>query len=265
MSDRIHPTAIISPSAELGENVNIGPYAIIEDSVFIGAGCRIDAHAIIKSYTRMGKDNHIHSHALVGGTPQDLKFAGETSWLELGDGNTIREFATLHRGTEGGGGLTSIGSHNLIMAYCHVAHDCHVGSHIVMSNNATLAGHVTVEDYAIIGGLSAVHQFCRIGRNAFVGGMTGIPQDLPPWMLAAGGRALVQGPNIVGLRRAGATRDVMSALKEAYRIVWRSGMPRSDALMTIEQEYSDVAQVMEFVTFIRASERGICSAEKGDD
>lgn len=258
----IHPTALIHPGASIGEDVEIGPYAIIEEHVVIGDRCRIDAHAVIKNYTKMGRGNHIHSHAMVGGEPQDLKFQGEVTWLEIGDGNRIREFATLHRGTQGGGGVTRLGSRNLCMAYAHVAHDCQLGSDIVMSNGATLGGHVRVDDYAIIGGLSAVHQFCHIGTHAFVGGMTGVAQDLPPWMLAAGSRALVHGPNLVGLRRAEAGRDVIAAFKQAFRLVWRSDMPRPEALDLLEKEYAAMPQIMAFVAFIRGSERGLCPAEK---
>ena len=173
-SQQVHPTAIVHANAQIGKDVEIGPYAIIEEHVVIGDRCRIDAHAVIKDYTRMGVGNHIHSHALVGGEPQDLKFQGEVTWLELGDDNRIREFATLHRGTEGGGGITRIGSRNLCMAYTHIAHDCQLGNDIVMSNGATLGGHVRVDDFAIIGGLSAVHQFGHVGTHAFVGGMTGV-------------------------------------------------------------------------------------------
>ncbi len=261
-SPMIHPTAIVASSAELGSGVEIGPYAIVEDHVSIGDGTRVDAHAVIKQYTRMGKCNHIHSHALVGGTPQDLKFRGEITWLELGDENTIREFATLHRGTEGGGGITRMGSHNLCMAYTHVAHDCQVGSHIVLSNGATLGGHVTVDDFAIIGGLSAVHQFSHIGTHAFVGGMTGVAQDLPPWMLAAGSRALVHGPNLVGLRRIGASRETIGALKKAFRLIWRSELSRAEALDQLTTEYANIPELMEFVNFVHKSERGLCPAEK---
>ncbi len=258
----IHPTAIVASSAELGAGVEIGPYAIIEENVIIGEGSRVDAHAVIKRYTRMGKRNHIHSHALVGGEPQDLKFQGEITWLELGDENTIREFATLHRGTEGGGGITRVGSRNLCMAYTHVAHDCQVGDNIVLSNGATLGGHVKVDDFAIIGGLSAVHQFSHIGTHAFVGGMTGVAQDLPSWMLAAGSRALVHGPNLVGLRRVGASRETIAALKKAFRLVWRSELSRAAALAQLSEEYASIPELMEFVDFVRNSERGLCPAEK---
>ncbi len=258
----IHPTAVVHPGAQIGKDVEIGPYAIIEEHVVIGDRCRIDAHAVIKDYTKMGMGNHIHSHALVGGEPQDLKFHGEVTWLELGDDNRIREFATLHRGTEGGGGITRIGSRNLCMAYTHIAHDCLLGNDIVMSNGATLGGHVRVDDFAIIGGLSAVHQFGHVGAHAFVGGMTGVAQDLPPWMLAAGSRALVHGPNLVGLRRAGASRETIAAFKQAFRLIWRSEMPRSEALELLAKDYAEMPQVMDFVDFVRSSERGLCPAEK---
>ena len=204
-----------------------------------------------------------HIHDLIPAVkPQDLKFQGEVTWLELGDDNRIREFATLHRGTEGGGGITRIGSRNLCMAYTHIAHDCQLGNDIVMSNGATLGGHVRVDDFAIIGGLSAVHQFGHVGTHAFVGGMTGVAQDLPPWMLAAGSRALVHGPNLVGLRRAGASRETISAFKQAFRLIWRSEMPRSEALDLLANDYANLPQVMEFVDFVRSSERGLCPAEK---
>ena len=259
---QIHPTAIVDPGAELGMDVVVGPYAIIEDNVIIGDGCTIGSHAVIRPYTRMGKGNRIASHAIVGGEPQDLKFQGEISWLEIGNENSIREFATLHRGTAGGGGVTRVGNNNLCMAYTHIAHDCQLGSRIVLSNCATLAGHVQVDDFAIIGGLSAVHQFVHIGIHAFVGGMTGVAQDLPSWMLAAGSRALVHGPNLVGMRRAGASDQAISAMKKAYRLIWRSSIPRSDALEQLTVEYHNIPEVMEFVNFIRKSERGICPAEK---
>ncbi len=174
MAVKIHPSAFIDPGAQLGVDVTVGPCVVIEGQTVIGDRCRIDAFASVKEYTKLGEDNHIYSYAAVGGEPQDLKFHGEESWLELGHRNRIREFATLHRGTEGGGGKTTVGDDNLLMAYTHVAHDCHVQNGIVMSNGATLAGHVTVGEGAILAGLSAVHQFVRIGRYAFVGGMSGI-------------------------------------------------------------------------------------------
>lgn len=258
----IHPTAIVSSGAELGDDVIIGPYVVIEDDVCIGARTRVDSHAVIKQYTKMGADNHVHSHAVVGDKPQDLKFAGERTRLDIGDGNSIREFATIHRGTAGGGGVTRIGNGNLCMAYTHIAHDCILGDGIVMSNAATLAGHIQVGSHAIIGGLAAVHQFCRIGEHAFVGGMSGVPQDLPPWMLATGSRAQVHGPNLVGLRRAGASQRTIAAFKTAFRLVWKSEMPRAEALDLLLSDSGDIPEIRDFVTFVRESSRGICTAEK---
>jgi UDP-N-acetylglucosamine acyltransferase len=266
MSVQAHHTAIIHEDAQLAEGVVVGPYAVIDDKVFIGKNCIIDSHAVIKSYVRMGEGNRVHSHALVGGEPQDIKFGGEESWLEIGNNNNIREFATLHRGTAGGGGITKIGDNNLIMAYCHVAHDCRLGSHVIMSNGATLAGHIELGDHVIIGGLSAIHPFCRVGRGAFLGGASGLPQDLPPWMLAAGPRAaLVMGPNVIGLRRMGVSGEIISALRDAYKTIWRSKIPRAEALDSLEQKYPDVAEVIELINFIRSSERGICGAPEKDE
>ena len=260
MSAAIHPSAFVSPKAALGANVSVGPCALIEDDVVIGDGCQVHAFASVKQYTTMGKGNIVHSYAMVGGIPQDLKFAGEVSRLEIGDNNNIREFSTLHRGTAGGGGVTRIGSNNLIMAYCHVAHDCALGSHIVMSNGATLAGHVQVFDHAIIGGLSAVHQFARVGQHSFVGGMTGISQDLPPYMMAVGVRPGIHGPNLVGLRRLGLPSASVTAVRTAFRLIWLSDTPRQEALDKAAQEFADVPQVLEIVDFVRNSPRGVLHA-----
>jgi len=259
---RIHPSAFVDPGAKLGEDVVVGPCALIESDVVIGARTRIDAFASVHRYTEMGEDNHVFSYASVGGEPQDLKFHGEVSRLVIGSRNNIREFATLHRGTEDGAGVTRIGDGNLLMAYVHVAHDCVVGNSIVFSNNATLAGHCIVEDHAIIGGLSALHQFVRVGKHAFVGGMSAVTQDLPPWMLAVGNRASVQSPNIVGLRRFKASMELVSAFKQAFRMTWYSGLPRPDALMQLEAEYGHLPEIMEYITFIRESKRGILPGEE---
>ncbi|MCG8533383.1 MAG: acyl-ACP--UDP-N-acetylglucosamine O-acyltransferase [Desulfovibrionales bacterium] len=264
MATEIHPSAFVSPQAEVGEGVVVGPCAVIEEHVVIGDGTKIDAFASVKKFTRVGKNNHIHSYAAVGGVPQDLKFHGEESYLEIGDNNSIREFATLHRGTEDGGYKTVIGSNNLLMAYTHVAHDCILGDGIIMSNNATLAGHVQVADNAIIAGLSAVHQFVRIGKHAFVGGMTGISQDLPPYMLALGNRAGVHGPNLVGLRRVKASREAIRALKNAFKLIWHSSTPRKEGLEQLEYEFGNFPEVIEFVEFVRQSDRGILPALKGE-
>ena len=261
----IHPSAFVSEKARLGENVSVGPCAVIEDDVIIGDNCQVHAFASVKRYTRMGAGNVVHSYAMVGGIPQDLKFAGEESWLEIGDNNNIREFSTLHRGTEGGGGLTRIGNNNLIMAYCHVAHDCILGNNIVMSNGATLAGHVEVFDYAIVGGLSAVHQFARIGRYAFVGGMTGISQDLPPYMMAIGSRAGIHGPNLVGLRRLRLPSASVTAVRTAFRTIWHSDLPRQEALDKAAADHADVPEVQEIVDFVRNSPRGVLPAVRASE
>ncbi|GHV53917.1 acyl-[acyl-carrier-protein]--UDP-N-acetylglucosamine O-acyltransferase [Deltaproteobacteria bacterium] len=260
MAVSIHSTALVSPTAQLADNVTVGHCAVIEDNVILGEGTIVDNFATIKQFTRMGKNNHIHSYAMVGGIPQDLKFHGEESWLELGDSNNVREFATVHRGTEGGGGVTRIGSHNLIMAYTHIAHDCILGNHIIMSNSATLAGHIIVEDGAILGGFAAVHQFSHIGKNAFVGAMSGIAMDVPPYMLAAGHRAELHGPNMVGLRRLNLSREVIAAIRSAYRAIWLSGIPRQKALEEVSIQFAAFREIQEIVTFIRESRRGVLSA-----
>ena len=262
MGASVHPSAFVSPKAELADDVVVGPCAVIEEDVTVGPGCRIDAFASVKRYTSLGPNCHIHSYALVGGEPQDLKYAGEPSRLELGAGNVVREFATLHRGTAGGGALTKIGDKNLFMAYSHVAHDCILGNGIVMSNGATLAGHIEVGDGVIIAGLSAVHQFTRLGAHCFVGGMTGISQDLPPYMLAVGPRADIRGPNVVGLRRMGLGSATVTAVRSAFRLIWLSGIPRADALVQAEHEFADVPEVLEIITFVRESKRGVLNAER---
>lgn len=257
MSTNIHVSAFVSPKAQIGNNVTIGACAMIEDDVIIGDNCVIDAFASVKQYTTMGTANRVHSYALVGGEPQDLKFHGEKSYLVIGNNNNIREFSTIHRGTETGAGVTKIGDNNLIMAYCHVAHDCELENNIVMSNNATLAGHCHVAEGAILGGLSAVHQFTRVGEYAFVGGASGISQDLPPYMLAVGNRATVQSPNIVGLRRLKASKELFAAMKQAYRLTWTADMPRADAMMQLEAEYGHVPEIVRYIAFVRSGQRGI--------
>lgn len=265
MATNVHPTALVSPKAELGENVTIGHCAVVEDNVVIGDYSRVEPFASVKAHTRMGRSNVIHSYAMVGGIPQDLKFHGEESWLELGDSNNVREFATVHRGTDGGGGVTRIGSNNLFMAYTHIAHDCQLGSHIIMSNNAALAGHVIVGDGAILGGLSAVHQFCRIGTHAFVGGMSGIGMDVPPYMLASGHRADLHGPNLVGLRRMQTSRETLAVIRSVYRTIWLSGIPRQEALDQVKKEHGSVPEVRTIVEFIQSAERGVLPASSKEN
>jgi len=261
METYIDSRAIISSGVEIGQGVSIGPCALIEDHVQIGDGTRIDAFASVLRFTKLGRDNHIYSYACVGGEPQDLKFQGEETWLEIGNRNRIREFATIHRGTAIGNCYTRIGNNNLLMAYTHVAHDCVLQNDIVMSNNASLAGHCEVQTGAILGGFAGVHQFVRIGKYSFVGAVSGLAQDLPPWMLASGNRAQVQSPNMVGLRRHGAGRELMSALKQAFKLVWKSGLPRPDALIQLEAEYGELPEIKDFIEFVKFSQRGITGSD----
>ncbi len=253
----IHPTAIVHPQAELAAGVTVGPYSIIEANVTIGPDTHIGPHVVIRDFTTIGARCRIFQFAVVGEIPQDLKFQGEVSRLVIGDDNTIREFATLHRGTAGGGGLTRLGHGNLLMAYSHVAHDCQVGDGVIMSNNATLAGHIIVEDRAILGGLSAVHQFSRIGRHAFIGGCSAVPRDVPPYTMAVGNRAKLVGLNLVGLKRAGLTDAALQALKAAYDILFLSGLSLKEAMAMVSQQVPDLPEIRHLLHFLNTSERGI--------
>jgi len=253
----IHPTAIIHPTAELHETVSVGPYSIIEERVAIDSGTRIGSHVVIDQYTRIGKDCQIFPFTSIGTAPQDKKFKGEKTELVIGDDNVIREYATINRGTPEGGGVTRIGNQNLLLAYIHIAHDCHLGNGITMVNVATLGGHVTLEDYSVIGGLAAVHQFVRIGAHAYVGGKTGVSQDIPPFVLASGERAKLFGLNIVGLKRHNFSNEVILALKKAYQLVIRSHLTIQEAMIRVEKEVPVVPEVKQFLEFVRHSKRGI--------
>jgi acyl-[acyl-carrier-protein]--UDP-N-acetylglucosamine O-acyltransferase len=253
----IHPTAIIGPQTELGENVSIGPYSIIEGDVFIDSGTRIGAHVYIDRYTRIGKNCRISPFASIGTPPQDKKFKGEKTQAVIGDENVIREYVTINRGTSEGGGLTTIGNQNLLMAYCHVAHDCHLGNGIVMANLATLAGHVILEDYSILGGLAAIQQFVRVGAYAYIGGKSGVLKDIPPYVIASGDRAKLFGLNVVGLKRHDFSNDIIAALKEAYQIVIRSHLTIKEAIIRVEKEVPSFPEVRRFIDFIRNSQQGI--------
>lgn len=261
-SGTIAPTARVSSQAHLAPDVRVDDYAIIEADVEIGSGCWIGPHTVIQGPTRMGADNRIYQFASVGAPPQDLKYAGEASVLTLGKGNTVRECATLHRGTAGGGMATTIGDDNLFMAYAHVAHDCHVGNRVVMANGATLAGHVDIGDGVVLGGLSAVHQFCRLGRLAMISGGSMVAQDVPPFMLAQGDRATVRGLNLVGLRRQKLAADAISDLKQAFRILYRSGYKMDAALAELEPMAQRCPIIGELVAFVRQSQRGLASASE---
>ena len=258
---KIHPTAIIDPAAELAESVTVGPYSIIAGRVVVGPDTDIGSHVVIKEYTTIGARCHIFQFAALGEIPQDLKFAGEVSELIIGDDNTIREFATMHRGTAGGGGVTRIGNGNLFMAYTHVAHDCQVGNGIIMSNAATLGGHIVVEDYAILGGLSAVHQFCHIGRHAFVGGCSAVHRDVPPYAMAVGNRAKLVGLNLVGLKRRGVPDANLRALKRAYELLFLSDHNQKEAMARIRQELPDCPEIQNLLHFLETSERGLLPAD----
>jgi len=253
----IHPTAIVDPKAELAAGVTVGPYSIIEGRVSIGPDTHIGPHVVIRDFTTIGARCRIFQFAVLGEIPQDLKFRGEDSHLVIGDDNTIREFATLHRGTTGGGGVTRIGHGNLLMAYTHVAHDCVIGNGVIMSNNATLAGHIIVEDHAILGGLSAVHQFSRIGRHAFIGGCSAVPRDVPPYTMAVGNRAKLVGLNLVGLKRAGLADATIQALKTAYDLLFLSGLPLKEAMARVNEEVPDLPEIRHLLHFLNTSERGL--------
>jgi UDP-N-acetylglucosamine acyltransferase len=254
----IHPTAIIDPKAEIGEEVEIGPYSVIEKDVSIGTGTKIGPHVVIRERTRIGKECQIFQFASIGEAPQFVGYKGEKTFVQIGDHNIIREFVTLHRGTAKGWGKTVIGNENFIMAYSHVAHDCQIGNQVVMANGATLAGHILIEDFAIIGGLVAIHQFCRVGTYAIIGGLTGVLMDIPPYTKAQGDRARLFGLNTVGLKRANFSEETLKALKKAYRIIFRSGLTLEKAMKQVgEDEISQVPEVQHFLQFIQGSKRGI--------
>jgi len=254
----IHPTAIIDPKAEMGEGVEIGPYSVIEKGVIIGQGTKIGPHVIIREGTQIGKMCHIFQFASIGEAPQAFAYKVERTSLLIGDQNIIREFVTLHRGTPRGGGKTVIGNDNYFMAYSHVAHDCIIGNQVVLSNGATLAGHILIEDYAIIGGLSAIHQFCRVGTHAFIGGVSGVLLDIPPYTLAQGVRTKLYGLNLVGLKRHHFSEETLKALKKAYRIIFRSAMTLEKAMKRVEEDEIFYApEVQHLLHFIQHSKRGI--------
>jgi UDP-N-acetylglucosamine acyltransferase len=260
----IHPTAIIDAAATLGDDVEIGPYAIVGAGVTLARGVRVGPHAVLYGTTEVGESSHIHAHAVIGGDPQDAKHGGDVTRLVIGQRNVFREFATVNRGTTGGGGLTRIGDDNLFMAYSHVAHDCIIGSGCVLANSVALAGHVEVQDHAVLSGLVGVHQRARIGRCAMVGGGGMVAQDVPPFMIAQGDRARLFGLNIVGLRRAGFPVDTVTALKRAYRELFSQGKPIRIALEDTRERFTDVPEISELIAFIEGSGRGICRAAGSD-
>jgi len=253
----IHATAIVSDKAGIANDVEVGPYTIVGDDVEIDSGTRIDSHVVINGPTVIGKDNHIYQFASIGDDPQDKKYAGELTKLEIGDRNTIREFCTVSRGTTQDKGVTIMGDDNWIMAYVHIAHDCIIGSNTIMANNATLAGHVHVGDWAIFGGFSGVHQFCHIGAHAFVGMYSGVNRDVPAYTTASGSPAVPRGINSEGLKRRGFDTDQIRNIKNAYRLVYRKGMKLAEAIDEIAERSKTQSELELFLESLRSSERGL--------
>ena len=252
-----HPSALVSPAARIDGSCEIGPFAVIGPEVKMGPGNVVGAHAVIEGDVTFGRGNRVFPHACIGQIPQDLKWKGEKTRIEIGDGNQFREFTTVHLGTEGGGGVTRIANGSLFMANSHVAHDVQVGDRCVIANSVALAGHVVIEDHVILGGLSAVHQFTRIGRFAFASGGAMIVMDVAPYCTVQGDRAQLAGLNTVGLQRAGYTDEQIGRVKEAYKIVFRSGTPLKDAVAQLDAELGREPEIAHLVAFLRGSERGI--------
>ena len=264
MSAQIHESAVVSKSANIGNNVQIGPFCVIGDNVEIGDGSIIGPNAVIHGWTSIGKDCRIFQFASVGEDPQDLKFKGEKSYTFIGDRTVIREGATIHRAT-GEENETRIGSDCLLMAYIHVAHNCVLGNHVIMSNLASCAGHAIVEDRVVIGGMAGVHQFVKIGRNAMVGGMSKLVQDVVPYTIVDGHPAKVVGLNSVGISRAGIPLEARHNIKKAYKILYRSGLTLTEAIAVIEQEVDSCEEVEHFLRFLRNAERGICRERRDNE
>ncbi len=253
----IDPRAVIDPGAELAADVSVGPYAVIGANVSIGARTRIGSHAVINGPTRIGEDNHIFQFTSLGEAPQDKKYAGEPTRLEIGNNNTIREFVTINRGTVQDAGVTRIGDDNWIMAYVHIAHDCQLGNHTIMANNASLAGHVRLEDYVILGGFTLIHQHCSVGAHALTAFGSGISMDVPPYVTVGGSPAHAHGLNMEGLRRRGFSESARRTLKQAYKILYRENLSLQDAIAKLKLLASDCAEVELLVSFLERQTRGI--------
>jgi UDP-N-acetylglucosamine acyltransferase len=258
MAREIHRTAIVSTKSEIGEDVFIGPFCIINDGVVIKKGSRLISNVVVDGNTEIGENCTIYPFASIGLPPQDLKYKNEKTGVKIGRNNIIREYATIHRASVAGDGLTEVGNSNFLMAYIHIAHDCKIGSSVTMANAATLAGHVVVEDFAVVGGLVAVHQFTRIGAYSMVGGFSGIGQDIPPYTMASGARAKLYGLNVIGLKRNGFSDETINILKKAYKILFREKRTLKDALKKIKSDLPDTAEVKRLVEFIEKNKRDIC-------
>ena len=253
----IHSTAIVSSAAELAEDVEVGPYSIIGDDVQIGAGTEIGSHVVVKGTTEIGENNRIFQFASIGEDPQDKKYDGEKTRLVIGDGNTIREYCTLNRGTAQDTGVTSIGDNNWLMAYVHVAHDCDIGNETIFANNSSLAGHVIVGDYVIFGGFSGAHQFCRVGAHSFIGNNAAVTRDVPPYIMVSGQPAVPRGVNSEGLKRRGFDSDQARNVKEAFRLLYRSGLRLEEARDRITELAAEREELRIFAEFLERSERSI--------
>ena len=258
---RVHSTALVDPRAELADDVEVGPYAVVGAHVRIAPGSTVGAHAVLSGRTTIGRDNRIFSHTAIGGIPQDKKYAGEDTELTIGDGNTIREFCTINIGTAQGGGVTRVGSDNWIMAYAHIAHDCRIGENCILANAVTLAGHVELGDWVILGGLTAAHQFVRIGSHAMAGGGTILVQDLPPFVICNGNPAAAHGLNSEGLRRRGFTAEAIAALRRAYKLLYKEGLTAAAAcermLLAADEAPASAADLRALADFVSSSTRGI--------
>ncbi|MFZ6008075.1 MAG: acyl-ACP--UDP-N-acetylglucosamine O-acyltransferase [Nitrospirota bacterium] len=258
MSKDIHKTAIVSSKADIDEDVHIGPFCTVGEGVVIKSGTRLISNAVVEGSTEIGEGCIIHPFATIGVPPQDLKYKNEKTGVKIGKKNIIREYSSIHRASVGGDGLTEVGDSNFLMAYVHIAHDCKIGNSTVMANAATLAGHVHVEDYAVIGGLVAVHQYTRIGAYSMVGGFSGIGQDIPPYTMASGARAKLYGLNAIGLKRHGFSDDTINNLKKAYKILFREKRTLKEALKKIKSEMPETPEIKHLLEFIEKNKRGIC-------
>ncbi|MCP4404801.1 MAG: acyl-ACP--UDP-N-acetylglucosamine O-acyltransferase [bacterium] len=254
----IHQRAVVHENATIGEDVTIGPFAVIGEDVTLGKGCEVGPNVVIDGWTEIGDRCKFFAGASIGSAPQDLKYRGEKTRLSVGDGCIFREYVTVNTGTVNDRGVTKLGKQCLMMAYSHVAHDCLLGDNVILANSVALSGHVTIEDYAIIGGICGVHQFVRIGAHSIVGGFSGLAQDVPPYMMVSGERARVYGLNSIGLKRRNFSEDAMKALKKAYRILFRSKLSIKHAVERVRAEVPDLPEIQSLLHFIEHSERGIC-------
>lgn len=252
----VHSTAVVHPKAQIGDGCEIGPYCVIGENVVLGPGCKLHSHVVVDGHTVVGRGNEIFPFASIGLKTQDLKWKGGVTRTEIGDHNTFREYVTVHSAT-GDGEVTVVGSHNHILAYCHLAHNVHVGNHVIMSNVGTLAGHVTVEDHAVIGGLVAIHQFCRVGTMSMIGGCSKVVQDVPPYMLADGNPAQTRTINKVGLERRGVSEETQASLKQAFKILFREGLTISNALVKVETDLPRSSELEHLIKFAKLSQRGL--------